>query len=153
MYNLALVVHNFTRWLVLLALAWALYQSWSGWIRKREWSSTDQRAAFTLMVIASLQLVFGLVFGLILYLHPAGLAQAAWKDLGVAMKVYDFRFFGFEHPLQMVIAIVLIHFGYHRSKKAPTSNGKHVRAVIFFTLAAIAILTMIPWWRPLVRLF
>jgi len=149
MYEMALMAHNFTRWLVLLALAWALYQSWSGWIRQREWSRNDQRAAFTLMVIATIQLAFGLT----LYLHPAGLAQAAWKDLSVAMKVYDLRFFGFEHPLQMVIAIVLIHFGYHRSKKAATSNDKHRRAVIFFTLAALAILTMIPWWRPLIRLF
>ena len=149
MYNLALIVHNFTRWLVLLALAWALLQSLHGWIRKREWSQNDQRAAFTVMVIASIQLVFGLT----LYFHPAGLAQAAWKDLSMAMKVYDFRFFGFEHPLQMIIGIVLIHFGYHRSKKATTSKDKHRRAVIFFSLAALAIVTMIPWWRPLIRLF
>ena len=51
MYNLALLLHNFTRWLVLLALAWALYQSWSGWIRQREWSANDQRAALTVMVL------------------------------------------------------------------------------------------------------
>ena len=149
MYNVALLVHSFTRWLVLVALAWALYQSWNGWIRQREWSGNDQRAALTLMVIATIQLAFGLI----LYMHPVGIAQAAWKNLSVAMKTYDLRFFGFEHPLQMFIAIVLIHFGYHRSKKAATSMAKHRWGAICFTLAAAAILTAIPWWRPLIRMF
>ena len=73
MYGIALLLHNYTRWIVLAALAWALYRAWSRWIRSREWSAQAQQAGLLLTVLATVQFIFGLV----LLIHPAGLGRAA----------------------------------------------------------------------------
>jgi hypothetical protein len=147
MYNILLMLHNTTRWLVLIALLWILYRAWSGWLRKREWSTWDTRAGMICAAVLSIQFVFGLL----LYVQPTGLAQAAMRDFSAAMKVRELRFFGLEHPLQMIIAIGLVHLGSARARKAVENAKKYRWALICYTLAAIAILIAIPWWRPLLR--
>ena len=121
MYTITLLLHNYVRWLVLAALVWALVQAWWGWLRSREWTVHDQQAGLILTNLVTLQLILGLV----LLVHPVGLARAAWNDVSVAMGVFDLRFFGLEHPLQVFVAIALIHLGYHRSKKGTTPQKKY----------------------------
>jgi hypothetical protein len=148
MYNIALLLHSYTRWLVLVALLFALYRSWSGWLRKREWTIWDSRAGLFFAILITVQ--FG--FGVLLYFQPTGLAQAAARDFSAAMGVRELRFFGLEHPLQMTIALGLAHLGWARARKSVETRKKFRWAVICYTLAALAILIAIPWWRPLLRL-
>lgn len=148
MYNIALLLHSYTRWLVLVALLFALYRAWSGWLRQREWTIWDRRAGLFFAVLITVQFFFGVL----LYFQPAGLAQAAVRDFGAAMQVRELRFFGLEHPLQMTIALGLAHMRWARSRKSPETRKKFRWAVICYTLAALAILIAIPWWRPLLRL-
>ena len=49
------------------------------------------------------------------------------------------RFYSVEHPLMMIIAIVLITLG-HRKAKAGEANTKW-----FFLIALVILLAMIPW--------
>ncbi len=56
------------------------------------------------------------------------------------------RFFLFEHPVIMLLALFLLHFGLIRSKDG--SSIWKTTTVVGFVL----ILLGIPWWRPLVRL-
>jgi hypothetical protein len=147
MYTIALFLHSYTRWLVLIAMVWALYRAWSGWLRRREWTIWDDRAAMFFAIAITVQFVFGLL----LYFQPTGLAQAAARDFSTAMQVRELRFFGLEHPLQMMIALGLAHMGWTRARKAPDSRRKFRWAVICFTLATLLILTAVPWWRPLFR--
>jgi hypothetical protein len=90
-------------------------------------------------------------YGLLLYFEPLGIAQAAARDMGTAMRVRELRFFGLEHPLQMVIALTLVHLGRARSRKAAELALKYRWALVCFTLAALLIVIAIPWWRPLLR--
>jgi mono/diheme cytochrome c family protein len=71
--------------------------------------------------------------------------------MGASMRVRELRFFGLEHPLQMFIAIGLVHMGQARARKAATDRGRFRWAAGAFTVATLLILTAIPWWRPLVR--
>ena len=147
MYSTLLLLHSYTRWLVLIMMVYALGRAWWGFIRKRTWTKDDTIAALGFTWITSLQFVLGLA----LFLIPGGIARAAWQNFSVAMTVYELRFFGFEHPLQMVIALAVVHLGSARARKAQPAQRQFRWATICFTIAAILILTMIPWWRPLLR--
>ena len=55
------------------------------------------------------------------------------------------RFFAFEHPLGMLIAIILLHIGKAQGKKAISDRSKHRRTLTFYFLALLIILVSIPW--------
>ena len=67
-----------------------------------------------------------------------------------ARVVADLRFFGLEHAVYMILAVILAHIGSALSKKAADSRGKFVRAAIFYGLALLLVLLGIPWGRPLI---
>ncbi len=66
-------------------------------------------------------------------------------DVGTIMKDPLLRLYNVEHPTLMIIAVVLITMGYSKHKKKLSSTPKLKTLAIFYTLALIAILLMIPW--------
>jgi hypothetical protein len=148
MYDLILIAHNCNRWLVLAAMVWALYRNWSGWLTGRGWQPDTERAGRLFSTSLSVQFVLGLV----LLAEPVGLARTAWSDPAAAFAQREVRFFAFEHPLQMFVAVGLAHLGTARSRKAPSAAAWYRWTLSCYTLAALAILAAIPWGRPLVRL-
>jgi uncharacterized membrane protein YphA (DoxX/SURF4 family) len=55
------------------------------------------------------------------------------------------RFFAMEHALMMIIAWLLVHVGRSMVKRADTDAQKHKRTLVFFGIALLIILAMIPW--------
>ena len=55
------------------------------------------------------------------------------------------RFRALEHPLGMIIAILLITIGYGKIKRADTDAAKFRALKIFYGLALLLILISIPW--------
>ena len=55
------------------------------------------------------------------------------------------RFFFLEHPVGMLIAIILLHIGKAQGRKAISDRAKHKRTLIFYFLALLIILATIPW--------
>ena len=90
------------------------------------------------------------LIGMILYAFVSPFTKAAFADFGAAMKNADLRFYAVEHILMMVIALVFVHIGKSKSKKAVASWKKHRAAAIWFGLALVLILVGIPWNRALV---
>jgi hypothetical protein len=88
-----------------------------------------------------------LVTGLILYFFVSPFTKAAFADFGAAMKNADLRFYAVEHLSLMVIALILVHIGRIKSKKALVYVNKHKSAAIWYGIAFILILTGIPWDR------
>jgi mono/diheme cytochrome c family protein len=146
-YSILLFLHSYIRLLVFFALIWAVFRTWEGIVRKREWNKWDDRASALFAGAFSLQFVLGVL----LYLQPAGMAQAGLQDLSAAMKVRELRFFSLEHPIQMTIALAFVHLGRARSRKATVTALKFRWAAICFSLATIAVLTALPRWRPFFR--
>lgn len=152
-YTIILFFHSYNRWIVVAAMLFALIRAWRGMVGKKEWTRVDDIAALTFVWTVSLQFVLGGV----LYLFPDGLAQTAMQmmslDFRTTMKTRDLRFFGMEHPLQMTIALAIVHLGSARSRKVHPSASQFRWAAICFTIAALLIFSGIPWWRPLLRGF
>lgn len=145
MYTGLLHTHNLFRWLVLIVAVLAIGFAFAGWIGKKEWKKTDNILGLLLTISADIQLVVGIV----LYLFVSPLTKAAFADFGAAMKNADLRFYAVEHILMMIIALVVIHIGRSKSKKATIIMRKHRSAAIFYTLGLIIILAAIPWDRAL----
>jgi hypothetical protein len=132
---------------VILAVA-ATVQAFIGWFGKKEWTALDNR----LGVLFSSSMDVQLLLGLLLYFFLSPITGAAFKNLGAAMSNSELRFFAVEHVTVMFAAVVLAHVGRTLSKKAAGAAAKHRLVAIFFGLAILAIVSAIPWSRPLIRL-
>lgn len=131
---------------MLVAAAAALVASYDGWLRRRPYG---RGAALSGRAFAGL-LDLQVLLGLILYgLSP--IVRIGLGDLGAAMAVKELRFFSVEHITGMMIAIALMHVGSARVRRAAGDARKLRQQAIWQTLAALALLASIPWWRPLLR--
>ncbi len=146
MYTGLLHTHNMFRWLVLLMLVLAVAFAFTGWFKKWDWNKKDNITGLILAIFMDIQFVVGLV----LYAFVSPLTKAAFNDFGAAMKNADLRFYAVEHILMMVIALVLVHIGRSKSKKAVAPWKKHRVAAIFYGIALVLILVAIPWDRALI---
>jgi len=150
-YTTVLLVHSWWRWAVMALLLVVVARAFAGWMRARSWSRLDERLHVLLVAAIDLQLLLGLT----LYAVLSPFTRAFFENAALGMKQPALRFFGIEHIFGMVIAVVIIHVGRRRSRKA---EGKlRQRRVWSTTLAALlVILTSIPWpflryRRPLFR--
>jgi hypothetical protein len=141
-----LYAHSWTRWLVLVAGAAALCTSYWGWLGAHAYGHGARIASRAFFDALSLQVVLGLILYALSPLVRTGLG-----DLGAAMAVRELRFFAVEHITGMLIAVILVHVGAMRVRRAQTDRAKFREAVIWQTLTLASILISIPWWRPLMR--
>ncbi len=143
MYTGFLHLHNTLRWLILLSLAVTLVKYVYGWLSNQRWNKTDNILGIVFTSLMDLQLLTGLV----LYFFLSPITKLAMSDFGAAMKDPGLRFYAVEHFSMMLIAVVLVHIGRAKSKKAKTDSAKYKTATIFFLIALVVILAAIPWSR------
>jgi putative Ca2+/H+ antiporter (TMEM165/GDT1 family) len=143
MYTGFLHLHDTLRWLVLLSLVITLVKYAAGWLGSQRWQTSDNLLGIVFTSLMDLQLLTGLV----LYFFLSPITKLAMSDFGAAMKNADLRFYAVEHFAMMLIAVVLVHIGRAKSKKAKTDSAKFKTATIFFLIALVVILAAIPWNR------
>lgn len=145
MYQTLLVLHSWSRWFVLIFGLIAVYRAYVGWSGRRPFVKADNGMSAAFSGFMWLQVIIGL--GLYFGLSPWGLN--ALKQAG-AMKDPTARFFGLEHALMMVIAAALAQVGRIAVKKTGDDTLKHKKAFLYFGIALLLVLLMIPWgiWNP-----
>lgn len=155
LYILFLSLHNVTRWLVVILAVWAIARALRGWLTKREWTRLDDRAGVMLTGILDLQLLLGLI----LYFLFSPATPLVFANFSGAMASPAVRFFGVEHVLWMVLAVVIAHVGRVLARKAASGPARQRAAALSFSLAFLVMLAAIPWpflgsyARPWLRLF
>lgn len=145
MYTGLLHTHNMFRWLILFALIFAIIFGIMGWLKKYDWKKRDNLTGLLLTIFMDVQFLVGVV----LYAFVSPITKAAFNDFGAAMKNADLRFYAVEHILLMLIALVLVHIGRVKSKKAIAPWKRHRAATIFYGISLILILAAIPWERAM----
>lgn len=143
MYLGFLHLHNTLRWLLFIGLIITLIKYLAGWLGNRPWKKSDNILGITITWIMDLQLITGLA----LYFFLSPVTKMALSNFGAAMKDSSLRFYAVEHSLMMLIAVVLVHIGREKSKKAKTDTDKFKIASIFFLIALMVIYAAIPWGR------
>lgn len=138
--NHVLLTHNILRWAVLLFGVWTLLNALTGVFSKRYFTGTDNKVNLFFMISCDIQLLLGLV----LYFNNGWftMLKSTTKEV---MKDGALRFFALEHFLMMVIAWLLVHVGRSMVKRADTDAAKHKKSLIYFGIALVIILAMIPW--------
>jgi len=112
-----------------------------GYVSNKEYGATNFRIALFTLIVSHLQLLIGFV----LYFTAPYFKMWSEVGMGGVMKDSVLRLYNVEHPLVMIIAIVLITMGYSKHKKKLTSKPKFKILAIFYTLALILVLSRIPW--------
>ena len=144
MYQVLLALHSWLRWFVLGTGVLAVFRAYVGWSGGRPFGKADNGISAAFSGFMWLQVIVGL--GLYFGLSPWGLNGL--KQYG--MKDPTARFFGVEHVAVMLLAAVLAQVGRFAVKRFPNAGQKHKKALIYFGIALVLVLLMIPWglWNP-----
>jgi hypothetical protein len=154
MYNILLSTHSLFRWLVLTSLLYAIYRAYKGWFSNSSFTRLDNNVRHITATIAHIQLILGLW---LYFISP--IIDYFLHNYKEAVKVEEIRFFGMEHSLMMIIAIVIITIGSVKAKHKSTDKEKFKTIAIWFTIGLLIILISIPWTfsplasRPYFRTF
>jgi len=141
MYAPLLHLHHYTGWIVLLAGLYAITKSVLGIMNKRDFTKQENIAHAIFLGTCHLQLLLGLI----LYFISPVVDMALANGMGGAMKDPALRFVAVEHIATMVIAIVLVQVGRIISKKQTDALAKHKKALVFFVIGYVLILSRVPW--------
>jgi hypothetical protein len=139
-YSLLVHLHSIGRWVILVLLLFAIFNSLVA--GQRPWIRTDGRTGSILTIFADIMFVIGISLW---YFGPRGYKYIEEVGMSAVMKNSAYRFFAIEHITMMLIAVILIHIGKTQGRKAISDKAKHRRTIIFYLLALIIILISIPW--------
>jgi hypothetical protein len=140
MYSFLLATHSLFRWLVLASLIYAIFIGFNGWISHRKFSSHDNRVRHVTATISHIQLILGLYLYLI-----SPIVSYFIQNFSTAIHERTQRFFGLEHIMMMLIAIVLISVGSFAAKRKTSDVEKFKTMAIWYTVALVIIFFSIPW--------
>jgi hypothetical protein len=151
LYALTLLANSYTRWAVLLTVLLVSVRCARGWAQGRQWTRSDELAHKALMVAVDWQFTLGVI----MYLFLSPNSRVFFTHLKAGYSDPTLRFFGLEHPLAMITAVSLVHFGRDRSEKR--SGMERHRTAFRWSFAALLVFAIaIPWpflkyGRPLLR--
>lgn len=126
-------LHSLLRYGVLLALLPAFLYSLRGWLTRRPVLTLERMFVVVAMVLCHVQLVVGLI----LYLQN----MRAFNGMSGAAQ----RFWKYEHPTAMLLAVALVTAGRMLSKRSTEEGVKQRHIVIFYGIGLALILWAIPW--------
>lgn len=141
MYESIKIVHSYWAYLVVLILLLAAINALVKLAAKKPYEAKDFRISLFTLIVSHIQLLIGLV----LYFISPYFDAFSNQGMGEIMKNSGLRLYLIEHPLTMIISIVLITVGYSKHKKKLSSAPKFKLLSIFYTLALLVLLSRIPW--------
>ncbi|MDX6745336.1 hypothetical protein SHK09_00920 [Polaribacter sp. PL03] len=133
-------IHSYWAYLVLAILVFAVINAIIGLTQKKQFADKDLRLGLFTLIVAHIQLLIGLGW---YFMSPWFKALKA--DAAAVMADKPTRLLAVEHPIMMILAIVLITIGWSKHKKKQEDAAKFKTFVIFYGLALLLILSRIPW--------
>jgi len=134
-------IHSYWAYLAVLLLLLAVVNAIIGLTQNKEFKDKDLRISLFTLIVMHIQLLIGLGW---YFMSPW---YKALKEVGMgeAMKDAPLRLQTVEHPLMMILAIVLITMGWSKHKKQAADKGKFKTIAIFYGLGLLFVLSRIPW--------
>lgn len=127
--------HGGFRYLLLLVIGVAIIRFFTGWNKNRVFESLDKKLALWTLILAHLQLVFGLV----LYFMKGYPNELASGEADMADGI--FRYYSVEHLVMMLVAIGLITVGYSRAKRMK-HDFKKFKVLLWTFLSSVLIVSL-----------
>ena len=141
MYSIVKTLHSYWAYLVLLILILATINAIIKFIGKKEYHAKDFRLSLFTLIVMHIQLLIGIV----LFFASDYLSLIREMGMSSIMKNSSLRSNIIEHPIIMILVVILITIGYSKHKKKLTSTSKFKTIAIFYTLSLLLVLAKIPW--------
>lgn len=134
-------IHSYWAYLAVLILLIATINAIIGLTQNKEFKDKDLRISLFTLIVMHIQLLIGLGW---YFMSPW---YKTFKEVGMseAMKDDALRLQAVEHPIMMILAIVLITMGWSKHKKKTTNKGKFKTIAVFYGIGLLFILSRIPW--------
>lgn len=133
-YSFFRYFHSGFRYVVIILILLAIFQSLAGWLGKRPYTEGNRKVNLFALISVHTQFLLGII---LYFLSPFVQFNSQ------TMKNFDTRYWTVEHAITMLIAIALITIGHSKSKKIALSEGKHKTITVFYTLALAIIVAAI----------
>jgi uncharacterized membrane protein len=135
------MIHSYWAYLVLIVLIVAVVNAIMGLSSKKEFGAKDLRISLFALITSHIQLIIGF------FAYYTSSFYTGMKEVGMGelMKNSELRKPLVEHPIMIIIAIALITIGFSKHKNKSTDTAKFKTISIFYTVALLIILGMIPW--------
>jgi hypothetical protein len=124
--------HSGLRWIALFLLVFAIFNAFTA----KNYEKKHRLVILFTMITFHTQLLLGLA----LYFTSAKV-----QFIDGWMKEAMYRFFGMEHLVGMLLAIVAITIGHSKSKKGATDAEKFKAIKVWYVLGLLLVLAFIPW--------
>lgn len=133
--NALIHAHSGLRWIALILIIFAIINAFT-----KKGTSLYEKKDKMINLFAMISLHTQLLIGFILYFKSGKVSfEPGW------MKNAMTRFYGMEHVLMMVAAIVIITIGRKKAEKAEAPFTKHQYIAKWYLIGLIILLAGIPW--------
>lgn len=140
MYSILKESHNGIGLLLLLLLVVVIVFILIRFLTNKPFDKSVKKAALIGMITTHIQLLLGFF---LYFVSPLGMSNFS----GASMKNTVTRFYIVEHPIGMIIAVILITIGFKVTKKINLSDkSKYTRLLIYYILGCGIIAYFIPWF-------
>ena len=137
MYNALVHAHSGLRWIAIGLLLFAIFNALKSQTSGR-YEKKDKMINLFAMVFLHIQLLIGLGLFFINDMSKISYSEG-WMKNGML------RFFGLEHILGMLLAIIIVTIGRKKAEKLTGTRDKHRKIMVFYTIGLILIIASIPW--------
>ena len=135
------MLHSGWAYITVLILIIAVGNAIIGVTSNKEFQEKDLRIPLFALIIAHIQLLIGLVA----YFTSAQFALLKESGMGAAMKDPEIRLVVMEHPLMMILAVILMTVGFSKHKNKSSDKAKFKTIALYYGVALLFILSRIPW--------
>ncbi len=131
-------LHSFLAYILLAAIVFSLIYAIIKFVKRSPFNEKVRKVTLIGFIASHLQLLIGIVLYAV---SPWGFASLS----GDVMQDSFARLLAIEHPLTMLIGIILISVGYIKAKKPGDDARRFKTIILFYTLGLVFILIRIPW--------
>lgn len=131
-------LHSFLAYVVLIALVITVGLAKYNWLINTSKIALVRKASLVSLILSHTMLVLGLI---LYFISPLG-----WQNFSAeAMKEAITRLYAVEHPFTMIVAILVITFGYSRAKRLTDDRAVSRNVTWYYGVGLLLILSRIPW--------
>ena len=131
-------LHSFLAYILLAAIIIPFIYVIVRFMKKGAFDEKVRKIALIGFIVSHIQLLIGIVLYII---SPIGLSGLS----GEFMQDSISRLYVLEHPLTMIIGVVMITVGYIKAKKPGDDARRFKTIILYYGLGLVLILLRIPW--------
>ena len=135
------MLHSVWAWVILAAVLIGFINAVVGLTTGKPFIKKDKTLSLLGLITGHVQLLFGLG----VYFVSTGYHALKAEGMSHVMKDGYLRNQVVEHPLMMIVAIILITIGFSKHKSKPNNKAKFKTIAIYYGIALLFILAKIPW--------